>query len=94
MAAVNKGSKMTNLFVATTKEGEGVLEATGKAVTCGVGLRQSEADEIDRLAKQLGVARNAMLRFAVRHFLVRVQSGEIDLSAYRQVTESVTLKMP
>lgn len=46
----------------------------------GVGLTAGEVRALDEIAQELGVARNAVLRYAVRDFIKRCRAGEVDLS--------------
>jgi hypothetical protein len=46
----------------------------------GVGLRAGEIAALDVIANQYGIARNALLRFAVRQFILEWRAGKIDLS--------------
>lgn len=88
-------STMNSMFARTDPTLKvGPVPATGKTVSCGVGLKESEVAEVDELASSNGVARNMILRYAVRSFLGLVRSGEIQLNASREVVEKITLKMP
>ena len=72
-----------------------LVPATGRTLPVGVGLKESEVGMLDQLAGELGIARNALLRYAVRYFLSAYQRGEIDLSANIQVPKpKKKLKMP
>jgi len=42
----------------------------------GVGLRLSERARLDEIAHELGVARHALLLYAVRDFIRRYEAGE------------------
>ncbi len=49
----------------------------------GVGLRQGEVEALDAIGRDLGgIARNALIRFAVRRFIMQFREGKIDLSRY------------
>lgn len=50
----------------------------GRILSSGVGLKQGELAAIDNLAEQYGTTRNALLHIAIRYFIVKVRSGEID----------------
>jgi hypothetical protein len=46
----------------------------------GVGLTVGEVKALDEIAGELGIARNALLRYAVRDFIKRCRSGEVNLA--------------
>lgn len=48
----------------------------------GVGLRENEIEELDKIAKRLGLGRNSLIRFAVRTLL---QLNEAELIALESV---------
>lgn len=56
------------------------IPADGKTRPVGVGLKESEVELIDKIADEYGIARNAIMRYAVRYFLKAYYAGEIDLS--------------
>lgn len=71
-----------DLFRATEEgapEVEVPAEGINKNVT--VGLRLSEADLVEGIAEEYGISRNAVLRYAVRHFLKDYLNGRIDLAS-------------
>ena len=60
----------------------------------GVGLRQGEIDALDAIGKVLGktllsgpVARNALIRIAVRRLIAEYRAGKVDLLHYFQKPE-------
>lgn len=56
------------------------VPATGRTVTTGVGLKESELALIDQIVDKSDreIARNAILRYAVRYFLKAYLSGQVD----------------
>ena len=56
------------------------VPATGRTVTTGVGLKESELALIDQIVDKSDreIARNAVLRYAVRYFLKAYLSGQVD----------------
>lgn len=66
---------------------------TGRTVATGVGLKQSELDELDAIAAESGIARNALMRIAVHRFLDDVRAGRVDLQQYVTVTTSKRLNL-
>lgn len=54
------------------------IPATGRTFATGVGLKQSEVDMYDQLADRLGVARNKIMRYALRYFLKAYMSGAVE----------------
>lgn len=53
---------------------------TGNVRPLGVGLRIGEVEALDQIAGQYGIARNALLRYAVRWFILQFRVGKVDLS--------------
>lgn len=66
----------------------------GRTLSTGVGLKESELKLVDQIADQLRVARNSILRYAIRHFLKEYLSGRIDLAGKVETTERRRLNMP
>lgn len=62
----------------------------------GVGVREGEVLALDKIAEHYGVARNAILRFAVRFFIQEFRAGNIDISQYIYTppTPSKKIKFP
>ena len=56
------------------------LQATGRTVATGIGLKQSELDALKDIAAATGLAVNALGRFAIREFIKAYRRGEIDLT--------------
>ncbi len=50
----------------------------GRISTQGVGLRESELNELRALADTLGLRTNAIMRLAIRYFLIGVHEGRIE----------------
>jgi hypothetical protein len=88
-ADVAKG--LDDLFKKTTGE-PGQTEQPGQAAPdnsdldegnirpMGVGLRAGEVAALDVIAGQLGIARNALIHYAVRWFLLQYRAGKVDLA--------------
>lgn len=55
---------------------------SGKIIPNGVGLTEGEVAAVDSIAAEHGLTRNALLRFAVRTFILNYRSGNIDLENY------------
>ena len=51
----------------------------GRIMPSGVGLRTGEIAALDQIALRHDVARNGLIRFAVRKFILDYRAGEIDL---------------
>jgi len=51
----------------------------GRTISVGVGLKEGEVAEIDDIAASIGLSRNAIMGWALRHFLKAYQAGDIDL---------------
>jgi len=79
-----------NVFTRTGPGDEPNPELTGHADLdrgnirqTGVGLRQGEMDALTAIGNELGgIARNALIRFAVRRFIMQYRAGKVDLSDY------------
>ncbi len=54
----------------------------GNIKAMGVGLRGGEVAALDAMAGELGIARNQLLRFAIRWFILQVRSGAVDLQRF------------
>ena len=55
----------------------------GNIQSTGVGLRKGEIEALDAIGASLGgISRNALIRFAVRSFLLDYIAGNLDLSSY------------
>lgn len=54
----------------------------GNIQTTGIGLREGEIKALDTIAGSLELSRNAVMRFAVRWFLLQHRAGKIDLSEF------------
>lgn len=68
----------------------------GRIIPNGVGLTAGEVAAVDEIAKQYGLSRNALLRFAVRSFILNFRSGLIDLAPLIETppTPKKRLRMP
>lgn len=51
----------------------------GRTISVGVGLKEGEVSLFDDMAGELGITRNAIMAWALRHFLKQYQAGAIDL---------------
>jgi hypothetical protein len=54
----------------------------GRIISAGVGITEGELAALDQLAERVEVSRNALMHLAVRLFLERVRSGELELDQY------------
>ncbi|MFQ5407252.1 MAG: ribbon-helix-helix protein, CopG family [Anaerolineales bacterium] len=59
-------------------QGGDEVPATGRTMSVGVGLKESELHLLDRIAQELEVSRNALMRYALRYFLKAYRGGKID----------------
>lgn len=68
----------------------------GNIRSLGVGLREGEIKLVDKIAGELGVYRNALLRFAVRWFLLEYLAGRVEISDYIKTPppQKRTLRLP
>lgn len=63
------------------------IPAEGRTMATGVGLKESELELLDRIAEQLGVARNGLIRYAVRYFLKAYLAGDVRPETQKQYSE-------
>lgn len=63
-----------------------------KSTSCG--LNQGEVDALDRISALEGFKRNALMRYAVRRFLVDYLQGKIELQAEPPEPTQKKLRMP
>lgn len=56
------------------------IPAEGRTFSVGVNLKESELALYDQLARELGVARTALMRYALRYFLREVLAGRLDIT--------------
>lgn len=66
--------------------------ALDRTLPVGVGLKQSEIARLDAIGADLGVARNALLRWAVAYFLREYDAGRLELTVDRE--ERRRVRMP
>lgn len=91
---------LNDLFKKTESSSKRALEAetvpaTGRTLSVGVGLKESEVEMLDAIVDNLGVTRNALMRYAIRYFLSEYIAGEIDLAEDVETPEpKKRLKMP
>lgn len=53
------------------------MEINDKVKVIGIGLRESEWQQVEQIADQLGVSKHALSAYSVRDFLKRWEAGEI-----------------
>lgn len=71
------------------------VPSTGRTLSVGVGLKESEVALLDEIAKELDVTRNALMRYGLRYFLGQLQAGKLDMAKDVQEPEmKKRLKMP
>ncbi len=63
------------------------IPAEGRTLATGVGLKESELELLDRIAAELDVARNGLLRYAVRYFLKAYLAGDVRPETQKQYSE-------
>lgn len=62
-----------------------------RTLPVGVGLKASELAKLDAIAAELGIARNALLRFAVAHFLQDYKAGRVTVDVETKETRRVVM---
>ncbi len=61
----------------------------------GVGLKEGEVAELDRIVEDLDITRNALMRYAIRYFLTQYNAGSVNLAKDVESPETKKrLKMP
>ena len=65
--------------VASTQASNQDLDG-GKISPVGVGLMTGEKEALKTIAAEQGLTLNALMRFALRDFIVKVRAGSIDLA--------------
>jgi hypothetical protein len=68
--------------------------ATGRTVSVGVGLKESEVAELNQVAAELGIARNELMGYALRRFLAEVREGRLNLAGQMETTTRRRLRKP
>jgi hypothetical protein len=84
-----KKPDLTDIFAKTTgQQGEEASENPdldeGRIVSAGVGIKEGELRAIESIAAGLGkgITKNAVMRFALRWFILQVRAGNVDLSGF------------
>ena len=86
MAKRQERAQIDNPFTKTepgtsSSAGQGEIPAEGHTRPVAVGLRESEIELLDQVAADHGVARNAVMRWALRWFLKEYAAGRAPLAA-------------
>ena len=75
---------LNNIFKSTEPgsktTAEDAVPATGRTVSVGVGLKESEVAMLDQIVEDLDVTRNSLMRYAIRYFLNKYIAEEINLA--------------
>lgn len=91
-------AELKNIFKSTEPGGKTTADtvpATGRTVSVGVGLKESEVAMLDEIVDELDITRNSLMRYAIRHFLTQYIEGEINPSEDVEAPEpKKRLKMP
>ena len=59
----------------------------GRIVSAGVGVKEGELAAFEALAARHDVTKNAIMRIALRYFLVKVRAGEVNPEDYLEEPE-------
>ncbi len=65
----------------------------GRTIPVGVGLKEAEVAELDKIVEKLDITRNALMRYAIRYFLSQYSVGAIKLDVEEPEVKK-KLKMP
>lgn len=67
----------------------------GRTIAVGVGLKEAEVAELDKIVDKLDITRNALMRYAIRYFLSQYNAGAINPAEDVESPEpKKRLKMP
>jgi hypothetical protein len=78
-----KQTGLENIFARTeptTGQAADTSDLGGNIKATGIGLTLGELAAVQRIADELGLARNAVMRYAVRWFILQYRAGKIDLA--------------
>ena len=91
-----KAAGLGDVFKATEPKAADVdLPAEGPTRPTSVGLKESELEALDRVAAELELSRNAVMRWALRAFLKSYLAGALDLTPFIKTPKvRKTLEMP
>jgi hypothetical protein len=85
-----KQPDMSNIF-ARTERGDASQETMGNEdldrgniQATGIGLRKGELEALQVIADELGVARNAVMRFLVRWAIMQYRQGKVDIARFAE----------
>ena len=98
--AKKQSQALDSIFKSTEPEPKeppeaGEVPATGRTLSVGVGLKESEVEMLDTIAEELDVARNAVMRYAIRYFLAQYQKNEVNPAKdVKEPEVKKQLKMP
>jgi len=69
---------------------------TGRTIPQGVGLKEGTINALQVLADQYGISRNALMKWAIRRFLIDLRAEKINLAEYIEAPPKPKhkLKMP
>ena len=62
-------------------------EAKDEVKSHGVGLRESEWQQIEAIADEMGITKHAVAAYALRYFLKSYTAGEIQTSTKRSLPD-------
>jgi len=57
----------------------------GRTIPQGVGIKEGTIDALQSLASQFKISRNALMKFAIRRFLLDYRAGKINLSEFIEI---------
>lgn len=69
------------------------VPTSGRTIPVGVGLKEAEVAELDKIVDKLDITRNALMRYAIRYFLSQYSAGAIKLDVEEPEVKK-KLKMP
>ena len=93
---IMSGTRSGSQLIPTKAKAQDNSDLTGSIKPVGVGLTAGEKEALKTIAESNELTLNALMRFALRRFIVEVRSGKIDLEAEQAEPEpqKKRLKLP
>ena len=89
--AKRRGEVSDDLFGRTEPDERVVIPAEGYTRSISVGMKESEVEMLDAIAEELGVARNAVMRFFLRYAMREHKSGRLEVPVEKEVKSNIDM---